>query len=166
MNLTNIIMVTDTPFKVGDRVQIRGESLRDGYFETKDFKGPLTVAGVYRRPWSGTRGGSHGPYLIWTDANGKEGHGMEPGHFELVKVTQPTEWQRFTKHWLIAVLDKNTHMPLPAAKPRTYSSAEQARRVAYEMAEKNRGESFVVYEATDVTVAPHVVLPATQSHKL
>lgn len=70
------------------------------------------------------------------------------------------------KHWIIAVLDKKTDMPLPATNPRTYGSAEQARRVAYEMAEKNRSETFVVYEATDVVVAPPVTLPETQHVKL
>lgn len=71
-----------------------------------------------------------------------------------------------SKHWFICVLDKVTQAPQPASTPRLYTSAEQARKVAREMAEKNRGESFVVYEGTDVIVAPPVSLPETLTEKL
>lgn len=70
------------------------------------------------------------------------------------------------KHWFIAVLDKGDNQPRPNSPPRCYTSAEQARAVAYSMAEKNRSETFVVYEATDVVLAPPVTLPETQHQKL
>lgn len=56
-----------------------------------------------------------------------------------------------TKHWFICVLDEDGD-PAPAETPRLYKSAEQARAVATTMAEKNPGERFVVYEATDVVM--------------
>ena len=73
--------------------------------------------------------------------------------------------QTVSKHWFICVLDTKGQ-PLPASEPRLYSSAEQARRVAREMAEKNRAQKFVVYAATDVIVAPPVTLPETQAFTL
>jgi hypothetical protein len=69
------------------------------------------------------------------------------------------------KHWIIAVLNSNGH-PAPAVEPRVFTSASQACGVARIMAEKNRTERFVVYEATDVVVAPPVTLPETQAFTL
>jgi hypothetical protein len=70
------------------------------------------------------------------------------------------------KHWFICVLDSGNR-PEPATSPRLYVSAEQASEVARIMAERNRGQKFVVYEATDVVeAAPPVVTPPAISVKL
>jgi hypothetical protein len=72
----------------------------------------------------------------------------------------------FKKTWVITVLGRSDELQF-ATRPRTYTSAEQARTVARSMAERNRGERFVVFEATDVMTAPApVVQPPVEAFKL
>jgi hypothetical protein len=57
------------------------------------------------------------------------------------------------KMWIVAVLDSAGN-PRPNNKARTYTSAEQARRVSREMAERHKGEIFVVFEAVGAAAHP------------
>jgi hypothetical protein len=59
------------------------------------------------------------------------------------------------KAWLIAVLDGD--QPLPASRPKLYESEKQAHAVAKSMAERHRGQTFVVFEATGFVHLPLVV---------
>lgn len=63
-----------------------------------------------------------------------------------------------SKFFIITVLDAKG-APKPATAPKTYKTAEQARAVAREMAEKHRGEVFVVLEAVGASALP--VTPET-----
>jgi hypothetical protein len=57
------------------------------------------------------------------------------------------------KMWIVAILDSEGK-PRPNNKARVYTSSLQARRVSREMAERHKGEIFVVFEAVGVATHP------------
>lgn len=59
------------------------------------------------------------------------------------------------KQWVIILVENGVLKP--ATNPRQYTSEKQAHAVAREMAEKNPGNAFVIFEATGFTFIPKVV---------
>lgn len=85
---------------------------------------------------------------------------VQPEHIELVNPS--TTKESATKTWIISLLAGGKLNP--ALNPKTYTSEAQAHRVAKEMAEKHRGSTFVVFEATGFVHLP--VAPSTEVIKL
>lgn len=58
------------------------------------------------------------------------------------------------KDFFLAVINKETKEPRPAAKPKTYKTLAQAKAVALKMAEEHKGDTFAIYEKVGQAVLP------------
>lgn len=90
--------------------------------------------------------------ITFRDPNTGRGR-VRPAHYWVeVRETVATDQPR--KTWIISLLEGGKL--LPSHTPVEYSSEKQAHAVAKSMAEKHRGKTFVVFEATGFVHLPLV----------
>lgn len=94
-----------------------------------------------------------GDYVVKFDHKADTGI-LEASQLELYVETPKTDTK---KTWIISLLESGKLKP--AVNPATYRSEKQAHAVAKSMAEKHRGSTFVVFEATGVVTLPVVQAP-------
>jgi hypothetical protein len=123
-------------FKVGDRVSYQPTSS----MSTNSKRGALGT--VCNLNW--------GVQVDWDAGNGMGSRSTEaPEHLALAN---PAPAAQARKTWIISLLESGKLLPSPT--PVEYSSEKQAHAVAKSMAEKHRGKTFVVFEATGFVHLP------------
>lgn len=122
-------------FITGQTVRANTTSRSDGITKDKDYT--ILVAG---------------PTLVRIENDRGVKRWLNPSQFDAPYVAPKAEPVPAGKRWIIALIEGG--ILKPAKEPRQYSSEKQAHAVAKEMAERHRGNVFVVFEATGFTFVP------------
>lgn len=141
----------DNTIRVGDRVEFIDKSGQGSREARKGDTGEITYVGPKSQ---------YDPAELVTV---KADRGVTYSVFatrlkKLAPVPAPAPSPLAAKAWIV-VLQNADGSYAPAATPRKYGSAEQARSVARSMSEKHLDQTFVVFEAVGVALTPAPVKP-------